>query len=147
MRVLLQRVQSASVVIENETVGSISAGLLLLVGFGKEDSERDLKLQLFRDKILGLRIFPDETGKFDRSVRDVAGGVLLVSQFTLYGNCSKGRRPDFTDALNPPVAKELYERFVSLFAEAHSTVQSGIFGANMQVHLVNDGPVTMQLEW
>lgn len=145
MRVLLQRVREASVVVEGETVGAIGPGLLLLVGFTHGDG--DGALEWMANKCAGLRIFPDEAGKMNRSVTDVAGEALVVSQFTLYGNPLKGMRPSFIDAAPPEEAEALYERFVSRVSEAVGRAcPTGRFGADMKVHLVNDGPVTLWLE-
>lgn len=158
MRVLLQRVLQAQVDIvppektraltsasERYTSGSIGKGLLLFVGFSKEDSEE--KLLPMRDKLLGLRIFPNEEGKFDRSVSDIEGGeILIVSQFTLYGDCRKGRRPDFFQSLEPPKAEALYDEFVRIFKNTEIRTETGVFGAQMEVSLTNDGPVTLMLE-
>ena len=145
MKVVLQRVNSASVVVEGECVGKIPKGLLLLVGFGEESSEQSLRKMV--EKISNLRIFPDEKGRFDRSVIDINGGVLLVPQFTLYGDTSKGRRPEFFKALEPKKATELFDQVVEEFKKITQleTVQTGIFGADMKVSLENDGPVTLIL--
>ena len=145
MRVLIQRVGSASVEVENRLVGSIGQGLLLFVGFGHADSP-DLLPQAVR-KISEMRVFSDANGKLNLSLRDIGGQALIVSQFTLYANCSRGRRPDFTPAADPVVAEQLYDRFVSLFRETGIEVQTGIFGADMRVNLINDGPVTFILEF
>jgi D-tyrosyl-tRNA(Tyr) deacylase len=144
MRVLVQRVSSASVTIDGRVSGSIAAGLLLLVGFRNEDTEA--ALEWMAEKVCGLRIFSDEEGKMNRSVLDVSGGVLVVSQFTLYGDASKGKRPSFIDAARPETAIPLYERFVALLRERVAKVETGEFGADMAVALVNDGPVTIWLE-
>lgn len=145
MRVVLQRVSRARVSVAGEERGSIARGLLLLVGFTAADSEE--ALGWMAEKVLGLRIFPDDEGKMNRSLDEVAGGVLVVSQFTLYGDARKGRRPSFVDAAPPAVAIPLYERFVALLRErAPGRVETGEFGAMMDVELVNDGPVTLVLE-
>jgi D-tyrosyl-tRNA(Tyr) deacylase len=144
MRVLAQRVSSASVTIGDRVAGSIEAGLLLLVGFTHSDDEA--KLLWMADKVCGLRIFSDEEGKMNRSVLEMGGGLLVVSQFTLYGDVAKGKRPSFIDAARPEVAIPLYERFVGLLRERVSRVETGEFGADMGVALVNDGPVTLWLE-
>ena len=145
MRVLIQRVGSASVEVENRLVGSIGPGLLLFVGFGHSDSP-DLLPQAVR-KISEMRVFSDDNGKLNLSLRDIGGQALIVSQFTLYANCSRGRRPDFTPAADPAIAEQLYDRFVSLFRETGIEVQTGIFAADMRVNLINDGPVTFFLEF
>ena len=145
MRVLIQRVGSASVEVENRLVGSIGPGLLLFVGFGHSDSP-DLLPQAVR-KISEMRVFSDDNGKLNLSLHDIGGQALIVSQFTLYANCSRGRRPDFTPAADPAIAEQLYDRFVSLFRETGIVVQTGIFAADMRVNLINDGPVTFFLEF
>jgi len=145
MRVLIQRVGSASVEVENRLVGSIGPGLLLFVGFGHSDSP-DLLPQAVR-KISEMRVFSDDNGKLNLSLRDIGGQALIVSQFTLYANCSRGRRPDFTPAADPAIAEQLYDSFVALFRETGITVQTGIFAADMRVNLINDGPVTFFLEF
>ncbi|MDI9529384.1 MAG: D-aminoacyl-tRNA deacylase [Candidatus Cloacimonadota bacterium] len=145
MRVLIQRVGSASVEVENRLVGSIGPGLLLFVGFGHSDSP-DLLPQAVR-KISEMRVFSDDNGKLNLSLRDIGGQALIVSQFTLYANCSRGRRPDFTPAADPAIAEQLYDRFVALFRETGIEVQTGIFAADMRVNLINDGPVTFFLEF
>jgi D-tyrosyl-tRNA(Tyr) deacylase len=145
VRVVLQRASSASVEIGGEVVGSIGLGLLLLVGFKNEDQEETLTWMA--DKLVGLRVFSDEEGRMNRSLAEVGGELLVVSQFTLYGNTRKGRRPSFIEAAQPEVAIPLYERFVALLRERVDTkVETGEFGAMMDVHLVNDGPVTLVLE-
>lgn len=146
MRAILQRVSSASVTVDEAVVGSIEHGLLVLVGYHSQDGEQELVYM--RDKILKLRIFPslDTSSGFDRSVVEVGGGVLLVSQFTLYASTVKGRRPSFIDAAPGEVSQALYERTVELFKQSGVTVATGVFGAQMQVSLVNDGPATFTLE-
>jgi D-tyrosyl-tRNA(Tyr) deacylase len=144
VRVLVQRVSSASVVIDGRTSGAIDTGLLLLVAFRHEDGETSL--DWMADKVCGLRIFSDAEGKMNRSVEDVGGGLLVVSQFTLYGDAARGRRPSFIDAARPEVAIPLYERFIALLRARVQPVQTGEFGADMKVALVNDGPVTIWLE-
>jgi D-aminoacyl-tRNA deacylase len=144
VRVLVQRVSSASVTIGGTVVGAIDAGLLLLVGFTHADDAG--AAEWMADKVCALRIFSDDDGKMNRSLADMGGGVLVVSQFTLYGDAVKGRRPSFIDAARPEVAIPLYERFVALLRERAGTVATGVFGADMQVALVNDGPVTLWLE-
>ncbi len=145
VRVVLQRVSRASVHIDGEVSGAIDRGLLLLVGFTREEEESDL--EWMADKLVGLRIFADQDGKMNRSLADVGGGVLVVSQFTLYGDTRKGRRPSFVKAAPPDTAVPLYERFVSFLEDrVPGPVETGEFGAMMNVELVNDGPVTLILE-
>ena len=146
MRVVLQRVSRAEVRVDGRVTGSIGTGFLILVGFAPGDTES--QLVWMADKLLGLRIFGDDEGKMNRALADVGGGLLVVSQFTLYGDARKGRRPSFTDAAPPDVAIPLYERFVALLHEKGQgiPVATGEFGAMMDVELVNDGPVTLILE-
>jgi D-tyrosyl-tRNA(Tyr) deacylase len=144
MRIVLQRVSHARVVVDERVTGEIGRGLLLLVGF--TDGNNEETLRWMRDKVLGLRIFPDEEGKMNRSVEEVDGGILVVSQFTLYGDASRGRRPSFVAAARPEVAIPLYERFVEILRESDRLVGTGEFGAMMDVELQNDGPVTLLLE-
>ncbi len=145
MRVVLQRVTRASVAVDGEVVGRIGGGLLLLVGFTDGDSAD--ALEWMANKVLGLRVFNDPPGKMNLSLRDVSGDVLVVSQFTLYGDARKGRRPSFVRAAGPGVAVPLYEAFVAMLRErAPGRVETGVFGAMMDVELVNDGPVTLVLE-
>lgn len=144
MRIVLQRVSRARVTVEGRVTGEIGRGLLLLAGFTDGDSE-DV-LAWMADKVVGLRIFPDDEGKMNRSVQEIGGGLLVVSQFTLYGDTRKGRRPSFIDAARPEIAIPLYERFVELLRATGLPVGTGEFGAMMDVELVNDGPVTLILE-
>lgn len=145
MRVVFQRVRRASVRVDAETVGTIDRGALLLVGIGVGDGEAELGWMA--RKVAGLRVFPDEEGRMNRSLLDVGGAVLAVSQFTLYGDCRKGRRPSFVAAEDPALAAPLHERFVArLREEGVPSVETGVFGAHMEVELVNDGPVTLLLE-
>ncbi|HEX8395435.1 MAG TPA: D-aminoacyl-tRNA deacylase [Longimicrobium sp.] len=144
MRIVLQRVSRARVTVNDRVTGQIGAGLLLLAGFRAEDTEETLAWMA--EKVTGLRIFPDDDGKMNRSLDDVNGALLVVSQFTLYGDARKGRRPSFVEAAPPEIAIPLYERFVHLLRAGGRDVQTGEFGANMQVELVNDGPVTLVLE-
>jgi len=144
MRVVLQRVSSASVSVEGRAVGAIGRGFLVLVGFTAADGEE--QAAWMADKIVGLRLFADEAGKMNLSLGDVGGSVLVVSQFTLYADARKGRRPSFVDAADPDHAVPLYERFVELLRGRGVTVETGEFGALMEVGLVNDGPVTLILE-
>lgn len=141
MKVVVQRVSEARVKVEGETVGEIARGLLLLVGIGQEDEDADLVWMA--DKLSGLRIFEDESGKMNLSVLDVGGAILSVSQFTLYGDCRKGKRPNFMGAARPETAEAMYERFNGLLRERGVPVETGRFGAMMDVGLVNDGPVTL----
>ncbi len=145
MRVLVQRVEEARVLVAGEVVGHCESGLLLLVGLGAGDglSEVDWMAR----KVAGLRIFSDSDGQMNRSILDTDGDILAVSQFTLYGDCRKGRRPSFVEALKPGEAEPLFESFIDhLRAEGVSRVEMGKFGADMQVHLINDGPVTLWIE-
>jgi D-tyrosyl-tRNA(Tyr) deacylase len=145
MKVILQRVSSAHVTSEGTLLGEIGAGLLLLVGFGAGDTESCIAPMV--DKILKLRIFPNEAKKFDKDIIDVGGEILAVSQFTLFADTSKGRRPEFFGALEPTLAAALFDRFLdALRATPVKKVASGAFGAHMQISLVNDGPVTITLE-
>lgn len=144
MKLVLQRVTSAAVSVESETVGSIGAGLLLLVGFGHGDDEECLQPMV--DKVVNLRIFADDAGKFAKSLIDIRGSILVVSQFTLYADTAKGRRPGFSDALEPQQAELLYEKLLARFRSIPElTVACGKFGAHMKVSLENDGPVTILL--
>jgi D-tyrosyl-tRNA(Tyr) deacylase len=145
VRAVLQRVSRAQVTVAEAVVGAIDRGLLVLLGAGQGDGEADLTYLV--DKIVNLRIFADADGKMNLSVLDVAGGVLVVSQFTLYADVRKGRRPAFTDALEPVAAKALYEQALERLRTAGVTrVAAGIFAADMQVELVNDGPVTILID-
>jgi D-aminoacyl-tRNA deacylase len=144
MRVVAQRVSRASVRIGGGIVGEIGNGLMLLVGFTHDDTSREV--EWMTDKVLGLRIFADDQGKMNRSVADVAGSILVVSQFTLYGDARKGRRPSFVDAARPEAAIPLYQEFLMALGNSGVPVAAGEFGADMQVDLVNDGPVTLLLE-
>ena len=144
MRAVLTRVKSASVDIDGVTVGKIGQGFLILLGVGPEDTQE--KCRYLCEKALGLRVFEDENGKMNRSLEDVAGQVLVVSQFTLYGNCRKGRRPSFTDAAPPELGNQLYEYFLRCCEQLGYPPQHGVFGADMQVSSVNDGPVTLILD-
>ena len=144
MRAVVQRVSSARVEVDGKVVGKIGRGLLVLLGVGERDAEK--QAHWLADKIAGLRIFEDEAGKMNLSVQDVEGSLLVVSQFTLYGDCRKGRRPSFTGAAPPEEADRLYEVFVARLRERGLPVETGVFQAMMQVHLVNDGPVTLMVE-
>ncbi len=144
MRALLQRVSHASVTVDGKVVDQIGQGLLVLLGVGQGDSE--VQVKALADKIVYLRIFGDDEGKMNRSLLDIGGEVLVVSQFTLYADTRRGRRPSFTDAAPPSVAEPLVERFKDAIAAYGLTVADGIFGAYMQVELLNDGPVTIWLD-
>ncbi len=144
MRAVVQRVSSSSVEVAGEVVGSIDTGLLVLLGVGQQDEEQDSRY--LADKIAGLRIFEDEDGKMNLSVEEVEGSVLAISQFTLYGDCRKGRRPGFSDAAPPERANELYEQVVACLRQRGLQVATGIFQAEMKVQLLNEGPVTMLLD-
>jgi D-aminoacyl-tRNA deacylase len=141
VRAVVQRVTKASVSIEGEVVGVIETGLVVLLGVKPGDDER--AIDFLAEKIANLRIFPDDDGKMNRSVLDDGGGALVVSQFTLYGDCRKGRRPSFIDAAPPEIAEPLYERFVARLRGYGLKVETGRFAADMKVELVNDGPVTL----
>ena len=140
MRIVLQRVQEARVEVDSQVTGAIGRGLLLLVAVGNGDSEKDADYLI--SKTLSLRIFPDQDGKMNLSVQDVQGGLLVVSQFTLYGDLRKGRRPSFDRAAPPEAARALYEYFVRKLRECGLPVGTGVFQAEMKVYLTNDGPVT-----
>jgi D-tyrosyl-tRNA(Tyr) deacylase len=144
MRVVLQRVKEAHVDVDGATVGSIRAGLLVLVGVTSTDTPKDA--EYLADKIVQLRIFPDEVRRMNRSLIDVRGELLVVSQFTLYGDCTKGRRPSFDTAAPPERAKSLYEYFVQRLRSSNTLVETGVFQAEMEVHLINDGPMTFVLD-
>jgi D-tyrosyl-tRNA(Tyr) deacylase len=144
MKVVLQRAKDAKVTVEGTTVGAISKGLVLLVGVTHEDTEEDVKY--LAEKIPNLRIFEDESGKMNLSLLDVKGAILSVSQFTLYGDCRKGRRPNFMGAAKPDKAELLYEEFNGALREKGIIVETGTFGAMMDVSFTNDGPVTLILE-
>ncbi|KAB2495615.1 D-aminoacyl-tRNA deacylase [Priestia endophytica] len=144
MKVVLQRAKDAKVTVEGTTVGAISKGLVLLVGVTHEDTEEDVKY--LAEKIPNLRIFEDESGKMNLSLLDVEGAILSVSQFTLYGDCRKGRRPNFMGAAKPDKAELLYEEFNGALREKGIIVETGTFGAMMDVSFTNDGPVTLILE-
>lgn len=144
MRAIIQRVKEARVEIEGEVVGRIGKGILVLLGAGKNDMKEDA--EYLAEKILGLRIFEEEEGKMNLSVTDTDGEVLIVSQFTLYGDCRKGRRPSFDKAAPPELAEELYNLFVNELKERGAKVETGRFRAMMDVHLINWGPVTLMLD-
>ena len=144
MRFVIQRVSHASVTVDGTVIGNIEKGFLVLIGVGKEDTRAEADRLV--KKMLGLRIFPDENGKTNLSLKDVGGELLLVSQFTLYADCSHGNRPGFTNAGDPALAKELYEYIIESCKKQVPKVQQGSFGADMKVELVNDGPFTIILK-
>jgi len=144
MKAVIQRVASASVAVEDNIVGQIGPGIMVLLGVEKGDAEA--QADWLAEKIITLRIFSDDTGKMNLSLKDINGGLLIVSQFTLAGNCAKGRRPSFDTAAPPDEGKRLYEYFVNAAKQTGVPVETGIFQADMQVALVNDGPVTFILE-
>ena len=144
MRAVLTRVKSASVTIDGQVVGQIGNGFLILLGVGPEDTEKECRY--LAEKALGLRIFEDENGKMNVGLDQIGGQVLVVSQFTLYGNCRKGRRPSFTEAAGPELGNAMYEKFLSICEELGFPPQHGQFGADMKVESINDGPVTLILD-
>ena len=144
MKTLVQRVSQASVTVDKQTVGQIAEGLLLFVGFRPGDD--DEALRFCTDKCVNLRIFADDEGKMNRSVLDVGGSILCISQFTLHGDCRKGRRPSFDQAARPVEAEALYERFLVMLTDQGLQPQRGVFGTHMQVKIHNDGPVTLMVE-
>ncbi len=145
MRAVIQRVKEAQVRVDGALVGAVGPGLLVLLGVKQGDGEREARW--LANRIVGLRIFPDDDGKMNRSVREIGGDVLCVSQFTLYGDCRKGRRPSFLDAAAPDHAEPLYDRFCELLAEEGvAVVERGRFGAHMHVALLNEGPVTLVID-
>ena len=144
MRLVLQRVSHASVTVDGNAVGSIRTGLLILVGIAKTDTK--LEVDYLSDKVLGLRIFPDTEGKMNRNIVDAGGSLLIVSQFTLYGDCRKGRRPSFDDAAAPEHAQALYNYLVHKLRNGPVPVETGVFQATMEVDLVNQGPVTILMD-
>ena len=144
MRVVVQRVTSSKVIVNDNIIGSIDKGFNLLIGFSKEDTEEDLLY--LKDKIVNLRIFEDENDKMNLSLLDVKGDILAISQFTLYGDCRKGRRPNFMEAEGGDKAKALYERFIELLKETNLKIETGEFGTHMKVDIQNDGPVTIILD-
>lgn len=144
MRAVVQRVREAHVEIEGQVVGRCAHGLLVLLGVAHGDGEEEARWMA--QKLSGLRVFPDDQGRMDLALVDIGGEALVVSQFTLYGDCRKGRRPSFVGAAPPSLADPLYQRFCELLVAEGVPTQRGVFGADMQVHLVNDGPVTLVLD-
>ena len=144
MKFVIQRVSHASVTVHEETIGRINQGYLVLIGVGKEDTREDADRLV--KKMIGLRIFSDENGKINKSLKDVNGELLLVSQFTLYADCGHGNRPGFTEAAGPDMANELYEYIIESCKKEVAVVEQGEFGADMKVELLNDGPFTILLE-
>ncbi len=144
MRVVIQRVSQAEVRVDNELVGQIGKGLLVYLSVGKTDTIKDA--EFMAEKLVNLRIFADETGKMNRNICDVGGSILLVSNFTLHGDCRKGRRPSFDAAAEPAPAEQLYEKVAELIAQRGVAVEKGVFGGHMHVSSINDGPVTFLLE-
>ena len=144
MRAVLTRVKSASVAIDGEIVGKIGQGFLILLGVGPNDTEKECRY--LAEKALGLRIFEDENGKMNLGLDQIGGQVLVVSQFTLYGNCRKGRRPSFTEAAGPELGNAMYEKFLAICRELGFPPQHGRFGADMKVESLNGGPVTLILD-
>ena len=144
MRAVVQRVLSSSVEVDSKVIGKIYLGINVLLGVSKTDTIDDIKY--IKDKMLNLRIFPDEQGKLNKSILEVGGEILIISQFTLYGDCRRGRRPSFIEALGGSEAEELYDKFVQLVKESGIKVETGQFGADMKVNIINDGPVTILLD-
>lgn len=144
MRIVIQRVSHASVTVDSKIIGKIGEGILILLGVADGDTDEDIKY--LADKALGLRIFRDENDKMNLSVADIGGEVLVVSQFTLYGDCRKGKRPSFDKAGKPDFAEEMYEKFLAYVKETYGKVEHGIFGADMKVELLNNGPVTLIID-
>jgi D-tyrosyl-tRNA(Tyr) deacylase len=144
MRVVIQRVSQAEVRVDNELVGQIGKGLLVYLSVGKTDTVKDA--EFMAEKLVNLRIFADETGKMNRNICDVGGSILLVSNFTLHGDCRKGRRPSFDAAAEPAPAEQFYEKVAELIAQRRVALEKGVFGGHMHVSSINDGPVTFLLE-
>ena len=144
MKAVIQRVKEARVEVGDAIVGRIGRGLVVLVGIGKEDTARDIDWMV--EKIVNLRVFETEEGRLDKSVLQIGGALLLISQFTLYGDCGRGRRPSFSDAMETKTAGRIFDLFVEKAREKAGTVETGVFQATMDVHLVNEGPVTLILD-
>jgi len=144
MKLVIQRVSQASVVVDGGTVGTIRTGLVVFIGISRSDTLADA--DYLSDKVLGLRIFPDESGKMNRNIAEAGGSLLVVSQFTLYGDCRKGRRPSFDQAAPPEQARDTYDYLVSTLRRGPVPVETGVFQAMMEVHLVNEGPITLLME-
>ena len=144
MRVVVQRVTGAAVLVDKQVIGEIAGGLVVLLGIARDDSKDDVSYLV--DKTISLRIFDDEQGRMNRSLQDVGGGMLIVSQFTLYGDVRRGLRPSWIDAAAPDIARPLYDLFVARARQSINQVATGSFGAEMQLELVNDGPVTILLD-
>ena len=144
MRIIIQRVSSASCTVENKVTGQIAQGFMVLVGFGLNDSRETVRK--LAEKTARLRIFSDEEGKINRSLKDVGGKILSISQFTLYGDCRKGNRPSFVNALGGREAEEMYDYYNECLVQEGIPVETGIFGADMKIELVNDGPVTIMMD-
>lgn len=144
MRIVAQRVKEASVEVDGRTVGKIEKGILVFLGIHKEDNEEKIKWLV--NKLVNLRLFSDANDKMNLSVKEVNGSLLIVSQFTLYGNCNNGRRPDFFESASADMARPLYEKFILELKKEMANVETGEFGAYMNIHLINDGPVTFILE-
>jgi len=144
MRLLIQRVKKASVEVNQEVIGAIDRGLLVFLGIHKDDQPKQTEWMI--SKTIHLRIFEDEQGKMNKSLMDIQGQILVISQFTLYGNCQAGRRPDFLEAAPPQIAEPIYEKFIRELKISVPSVQSGKFRAHMEISLINDGPVTLMIE-
>ena len=144
MKIITQRVKEASVIVENNTVGKIGKGVLVFLGIHHNDTQKQARWLV--EKVINLRQFIDDEGKMNLSLKDVDGELLIISQFTLYGECEKGRRPSFTESAPPEVAIPLYEQFIKLARQSIPKVETGIFGAKMEISLINDGPVTFIIE-
>lgn len=144
MRAVIQRVTSSKVLVDNKVIGSINKGFNILVGFSTEDTLKDLNY--IKDKVLNLRVFEDNNNKMNLSVLDVEGEILVISQFTLYGDCRKGRRPNFMNAMNPDKAIDLYNEFIKIMKDSKIKIETGEFGADMKVDIQNDGPVTILID-
>lgn len=144
MRAVVQRVDYANVEVDGKIVGEIDKGLLVFIGIGENDEDKDLKYMV--DKILGLRIFEDDLGKMNLSLRDINGQILVVSQFTLYGDVRHGKRPSFSSSANPELAEDIYEEFIRLCKKEGIKTETGVFGAHMNVKIANNGPVTILID-